>query len=501
MANPLRDRLNRHASIGYREIEARVSDMNATYLAARNRLEYRIYNYVKENRASFTGPRLVMLMEELSKEYNAFEVAYTDKLKYALNYVVDGYYRDAMFALGLRGNTTIAGGLSKDRIKLMMDDAFAHVAGATRNMNDYTIYQLRRISAQVMREATLTGESRVAVSRRLLAANTSGGWFQFVDRSGRKWTNEAYFDMLGRTLLHNNAREAYLQGCADQGSDIVTVSTSGDPCKACAALEGVLLSISGKTPGLMTVAQAIESGLFHPNCTHRLIAVPEAIAEEYYAKDGREKFSPQPDLRDSREVFKSTGFKTEDDLRQHNIAVDAIGKIHSMTGMPDVPVMREKENLRTPGAHGTTIRDLDTGYAERIEIYDCARDKAFTELHEMGHAIDNFLDLSHSATGKKLMDAIEKSDGFYSICEQEDQVRDWAASAFKQAHLSHLNYVTRQDELIARAYAQYIAEKSENETLLEQLGNQDKLYQWDSEDFVNIRKEFDAVLKMIGWLK
>lgn len=289
MANAIRDILNAHASIGYSQIEARVRDLDAVYLAARDRLESRIFAYVKEKRASFTGPRLAMLMNELQKEYAGFEQTYSTKLKHSLNYVVNGYYRDAMLHMGLVGNDTIAGGLSKDRIKLMMDDAYAHVAGATKNMSDYSIAQLRRISAQVMREAALTGETRVEVSKRLLASNTSGGWFQFIDRSGRKWTNQAYFDMLGRTLLHNNAREAYLQACADEGSDIVMVSTSGDPCPKCAPLEGRLLSISGKTAGLMTVAEATEAGLFHPNCTHRLVAVPESIAEAEFDSRGFRK--------------------------------------------------------------------------------------------------------------------------------------------------------------------------------------------------------------------
>lgn len=30
-------------------------------------------------------------------------------------------------------------------------------------------------------------------------------------------------------------------------------------------------------------------GLFHPNCTHRMVAVPEVVAKEYYTPDGKEK--------------------------------------------------------------------------------------------------------------------------------------------------------------------------------------------------------------------
>ena len=30
-------------------------------------------------------------------------------------------------------------------------------------------------------------------------------------------------------------------------------------------------------------------GLFHPNCTHRMVAVPEVVAKEYYTENGEEK--------------------------------------------------------------------------------------------------------------------------------------------------------------------------------------------------------------------
>ena len=110
-----------------------------------------------------------------------------------------------------------------------------------------------------------------------------------ADSAGKQWKTDACFKMLGRTLLHNNSRECYLSACAKEGSDIVTISISGDPCDLCARYENRLLSISGKTQGLVTLEQAMSEGLFHPNCTHRMIAVPEVVAQEYYDKDGKEK--------------------------------------------------------------------------------------------------------------------------------------------------------------------------------------------------------------------
>ena len=71
----------------------------------------------------------------------------------------------------------------------------------------------------------------------------------------------------------------------------------------------------------------------------------------------------------------------------------------------------------------------------------------------------------------------------------------------KSAALTAINYFLRPDEQFARAYAQYIAEKSKNRILLAQLEKQDILSKWNDDDFREVRKEFDAILKLAGWIK
>lgn len=408
MANPIRSKLHQHASIGRKQIEAQAADLNALYIAARERLESRIYNYVREKRSSFTGPKLVLLMEELRKEYADFELKYTDKLKYALNYVVDGYYRDAMLAMGLTGNKTISGGINKERIKLMMDDAFSHVAGATRNMEDYTISSLRRISAQVMREASLTGESRASVARRLLTTNNRDGLFRFIDRAGRKWDNEAYFNMLSRTLLHNNAREAYLEGCADEGNDIVTVSSSGDPCKVCARWENRLLSISGRNSKLPSLQSAIDEGLFHPNCTHRIVAVPPEIAAEYYTPDGREK---------QQETQAETEVSSDYDRKRDGFYQDALnagGSKEAAAALADLYTPELAEKCNPPKVKFQKFTGSNDGaYCLRDTI---VLDKDVsswngcisTIRHEFGHYVDNMIRWQSPELQAKLAEAAQQ---------------------------------------------------------------------------------------------
>ncbi|MFA6715598.1 MAG: phage minor capsid protein [Victivallaceae bacterium] len=302
--NLIRAFLNSHANKGYKELSAKEKDMYAIYLASRGHIEDRIKEYVLQKRSSFTGPRLVMLMEELQDMFGNFEEEYRKTTKYAITYVAQSFYHSALVDLTENPNEVV-GKLNKNTLDLMLEDNYTHVAGATKQMSKAAISNLRRISAQVMREASMTGETQIAVSKRLFYQN-GGEKFIFAAKDGKKWNPDAYFEMLSRTMLHNNAREAYLQGCSDEKSDIVAISVSGNPCPACARWETRLLSISG-TGKYPSLESARSSGLFHPNCTHRIIAVDPVIAEDDFDNKGRPKTglnSKGKEQKDDKEAWR-----------------------------------------------------------------------------------------------------------------------------------------------------------------------------------------------------
>lgn len=90
----------------------------------------------------------------------------------------------------------------------------------------------------------------------------------FKDRSGKMWNMRTYTEMVERTTT----MEAHLQGTAnrlaEQGHDLVKVSTHLGACELCQPWQGQILSITGKTEGYPTLEEAKAAGLFHPNCRH-----------------------------------------------------------------------------------------------------------------------------------------------------------------------------------------------------------------------------------------
>lgn len=525
--NPIKQRLDAHASQGRTIIEAICRNMLEIYYNSRNNLNSKLVEFVKSNRTSLTGPRLVQLSEEIQAMFGGLEEQYRGMVKDYVPWLAQGYYNAALNDLNIYGNTTAVGSISPKRLQAMIDDDYRHIAGATKNMSDTAILNLRRLSARVMREAAMTGATRAEVSKRLLGANTASGLFKFIDKGGREWDNATYFDMLGRTMLHNNARTAYLDGCADNGSDVVKVSVSGNPCPACAQWENRLLSITGRTPGLPTLTEAISSGLFHPNCTHRVSAVPDAIRERKYDASGRALSglnSAGNEVKNDHEAWKKyrqesaqknkkrvpAGTPVGDALRIATsnadgkavikYAIDAIAKVHGDGELPEIPVHYLKME---PGNYGAFI-SYARGDAIKINISSKGPYQQLSTLHEIGHFLD------HSGlTGPGNQFGSENNpllDNLRTVLNNSDSVKSIKSSTGISD--KSRKYYLDQTEIFARAYSQYIVTKSKDPLLTQQLGKiidkyADSSYniQWNENDFKPIAHALDELFLKKGWIK
>ena len=69
-----------------------------------------------------------------------------------------------------------------------------------------------------------------------------------------------------------------------------------------------------------------------------------------------------------------------------------------------------------------------------------------------------------------------------------------------------IKYHAQKDEMWARSYAQYIAEKSKNNVMIGQIKDMRKsewygYVQWDEEDFNPIKDAIDNLFKKKGWIE
>ena len=97
----------------------------------------------------------------------------------------------------------------------------------------------------------------------------------FTDKIGRKTPIEKYVRMRVFTDSVTIQRTSYFVRAIQYGVDLVRIVHLNihPTCELCAPFEGKILSINGDEAGYMTIEEAQNYGLFHPNCDH----IPEEL--------------------------------------------------------------------------------------------------------------------------------------------------------------------------------------------------------------------------------
>ena len=188
----------------------------------------------------------------------------------------------------------------------------------------------------------------------------------------------------------------------------------------------------------------------------------------------------------------------------------AIDKVHGDGVLPEIPV------LTTKASYFGVYRAWPN-IAVDIKIRLSGDHKHVTLAHEIGHFID------HMALGRKLgqnygshgadpdmkavMDALGKSSTMQHIKatvkagitldREGKEVRMGAES------LKYWRYLIQPHEQWARAYSQYIAQRSGDEVMMKELNQELAKFgaptQWPAEDFEPIAKEIDTLFQRKQW--
>lgn len=262
--------------------ELKLEKFEAVSDKARERVyELVLSHYKKHPNSPWSGKYLVELERSIKAFYNSLAEEYSTAFRDTLPDIMKEFYDRAVKEIKTAGKyKAILGTPDAKRINYFLDSTYEQVAMKTQKMRFEHIKALRNLSADVLREASLTGSTYKDVSKSMLARAMNIKDFEFIDNAGKKWASKSYFNMLARTELMNAARASYDDKMADEGFDVMRLSTSGKCCDKCAKFEGKLFSLTGATPGLPTKQDLIDAGVFHPNCTHSYSMVPDYIVEE-----------------------------------------------------------------------------------------------------------------------------------------------------------------------------------------------------------------------------
>jgi len=151
-------------------------------------------------------------------------------------------------------------------------------SGIKREVSRILNNAAREQTTSIIAEGKILGETRRDIADRV-AGKLKDGLTALVDKGGRRWSFEAYSDMLTRTKLVEASNNGLKNRLAQSGYDLVQVSEHATSCPLCEPWQGKILSISGNHPDYPTDEEAKADNLWHPNCRHRLLPYHEKLAE------------------------------------------------------------------------------------------------------------------------------------------------------------------------------------------------------------------------------
>jgi hypothetical protein len=171
----------------------------------------------------------------------------------------------------------------------------------------YPVDAYQRIVAMTSPNVLLGASTQDLAQRQAVQLFLGEGITGFVDEAGRRWRIGTYSEMAGRTSVARAFNDAGIHRMQMSGINLVTVQGGLASCDRCAPWVGKILSTDGTTGTITamhattgeqvtvtiqgTLDQARNSGLFHPNCSHKATAylpglsIPQAGFEYNEAAD------------------------------------------------------------------------------------------------------------------------------------------------------------------------------------------------------------------------
>lgn len=179
--------------------------------------------------------------------------------------------------------------LHKDAIVALIDDTVASYAESITGVKRSAALLLGKTVRNLIQEeiafGAITGEGLRKVRQQIKGILQEQGLSALIDKSGRNWKLDNYAEMLFRTKVVEARNMGMSNRMVENGYDLVQVSDHQGECELCRPWEGKILSVTGRTDGYQSLAEAEAAGLFHPNCRHAINVLTPSLARQTKAYD------------------------------------------------------------------------------------------------------------------------------------------------------------------------------------------------------------------------
>lgn len=164
--------------------------------------------------------------------------------------------------------------------------------------------------------------TRLDAAQQALDILTKRGITGFRDRGGRNWSLTSYVEMLSRSVVNEEMREAHIARAIEHGHTLMVVSSHSKPAPQCQPYEGQVLSLDGSTGTVelesattgrpvrvtikATMREAISNGFRHPNCGHALSRFVPGASRTFTTKPDPEGYAATQQQRAMERAIRDT---------------------------------------------------------------------------------------------------------------------------------------------------------------------------------------------------
>lgn len=190
--------------------------------------------------------------------------------------------------------------------------------------------------------------------------------------------------------------------------------------------------------------------------------------------------------------------------------LELIDSVHADGVLPKIQIQQNEVD----GQHGEYRHA--SGKAKHISVNPRGDHGLLTLTHEIGHFLDHqgISEMLGMGAGKFGSEAKHKAFKKFRIAVKKSEAYRTLRKRMKKAqkkgskNARYYEYLTRPREIFARAYAQWIATKTDDAEMRAMLdkervrkkGVKYNPRQWDDEDFKPVAKAFDHLFGELGWL-
>lgn len=160
------------------------------------------------------------------------------------------------------------GAIHQQAAQVLAENTFQRFVDVAQTIGRRAEGVYRNLALENIRGSVVGYQTWKEVARNYREQLAQQGVTGFQDAAGRQWNMKTYTEMVARTSTQEAHTQGTLNRLTEHGHDLVIVSKHGGACEKCVPWEGRILSITGKTKGYPTFAEAKAAGLMHPRCRH-----------------------------------------------------------------------------------------------------------------------------------------------------------------------------------------------------------------------------------------